>query len=159
MLGTLQFLQLWSGVLEVWEGFLPAEQGHKCWVLCWSTQRRIRALCRERKMYSWFSHACHDGLLVSELFGFRLSAFDFRRRRRAAEKSVKQQSRVVTIETKKKTPNLTERKLSEAAPWCPFTLRHCPREPPGKWQDIFFPDNNVKKAQEVRTASRCAALL
>lgn len=63
-------------------------------------QQRVGALCRERKMYSWFSHACHDQLLVSELFSYRFSAFNFRHRRRTAGKSVKQQSRVVTIETK-----------------------------------------------------------
>lgn len=107
------------------------------------------------EMYSWFSHACHDGLLVSELFSYRFPAFDFRHCRRTAGKSAKQQSRVVTIETKKprtkqNKKNLIERKLSEAAPWCPFTLRHCPGEPPGKWQDIFFPDNNVKKKKDTK---------
>lgn len=108
-------------------------------------------------MYSWFSHACHDLLLISELFSYRFSAFNFRhRRRRTAGKSVKQQSRVVTIGKKKK---LIERKLSKAAPWCPFTLRHCPREPPGKLQDIFFPDNNVKKHKSTHGVSLCCVAL
>lgn len=55
-----------------------------------------------KKIYSWFSHACRDLLLISEQFSHKFVAFDFRHCRTAG-KSVKQQSRVVTIEKKKKT--------------------------------------------------------
>lgn len=110
----------------------------------------------------WYIHAfCLLAMIyclfLSELFSFRLAAFDFRHCRcRTAGKSVKQQSRVVTIVGEK---NPYWKKPSKAAPWCPFTPRHRPRGPHGKRQDILFPDNNIKPEKSTHGIKTfCVAL-
>jgi len=75
-------------------------------------------MSKEKDAFMVFS--CLPQLLISELFSYRFSAFDFRHcRRRTAGKSVKQQSRVVTIE---KTKNKKQNNLLK---------ENCPRQPHG----------------------------
>lgn len=135
--------------------------------LCRSTQRRVRALCRERRdvfmvfsCFPWWA-ACFWAVQLQircvRLQALQKNSWEISE---AAEQSSYNRNKKTEQNKTEKNPNLIERKLSEAAPWCPFTLRHCPGEPPGKWQDIFFPDNNIKKSTESRQGiSLCRAAL
>lgn len=122
------------------ELFLSVKCGYKHFTHCApSMQQRIKPLCLKRKMYSWFSHACHDRLLISELFSFRFSAFDFRHHRRTAGKSVKQQSRVVTIGKKKKKKTPYCKKTVRGSPMVPFHTETLSQGAPWEIARHIFP--------------------
>lgn len=81
------------------------------------------------------------------------SGYNRKKEKKKEAKTKNNKTKHNTKQHKKQNSNVIERKLSKAAPWCPFTLSHCPREPPGKLQDIFFPDNNVKKHKSTHGIS------
>lgn len=147
-LGTLHFLQLWGGILDMW--LCPNLYLAERFLLCRSARQRVGVLCRERRdvfmVFSclpWWAACFWAVQLQIPCVRLQTPQKNSWEISEAAEQSGYNRNK--KTRTKQNKKNLIERKLSEAAPWCPFTLRHCPGEPPGKWQDIFFPDNNVKK--------------
>lgn len=145
-----------SGYLA--ELFLPVKFGYNHYTLCpqHATENQT-IMSKEKDVFMVFSclpwSAAYFWAVQLQIFCIRLQTPQKKNSWEISEAA--EQSGY----NRKKKKKLIERKLSEAAPWCPFTLRHCPREPPGKLQDIFFPDNNVEKHKSTHGISLCRVAL